>query len=58
MIQTDPDKKTSLPPKIADFTDVFSLKEAEKLPPHRPRDHYIPLKKESSLLFRPLYGMS
>jgi transposase InsO family protein len=48
----------ALPPEIADFSDVFSPKEADKLPPHRPGDHHIQLKEGSTLPFGPLYGMS
>ncbi|KAL2887161.1 Retrotransposable element Tf2 155 kDa protein type 1 [Ceratocystis lukuohia] len=33
----------SLPAELSDFTDVFSPREAQKLPPHRPMDHHIPL---------------
>lgn len=58
MIQTDLRKEISLPPEIVDFADVFSPKEADKLPPHRPEDHHIPIKEGSSLPFGPLYGMS
>jgi transposase InsO family protein len=48
-----------LPPEIADFADVFSPKEANKLPPHRPGDHHVQLKEDSeNIPFGPLYGMS
>jgi hypothetical protein len=33
-----------LPIKLKDYYDVFSLKEAKKLPPHRPYNHDIRLK--------------
>lgn len=48
----------TLPPEIADFFDVFSPKEADKLPPHRSGDHHIQLKEGATLPFGPLYGMS
>jgi hypothetical protein len=48
----------TLPPEIADFPDVFSPKEADKLPPHRPGDHHVQLKEGATLPFGPLYGMS
>jgi hypothetical protein len=37
---------------------VFSLKEAEKLPPHRPYNHDIKLKGGQTPLWGPLYPMS
>ncbi|KAL2891726.1 Retrotransposable element Tf2 155 kDa protein type 1 [Ceratocystis lukuohia] len=48
----------SLPAELSDFTDVFSPREAEKLPPHRPMDHHIPLVEGAKLPFGPLYSMS
>lgn len=47
-----------LPEEVADFADVFSPKEAEKLPPHRPYDHHIPLVEGKTPPFGPLYAMS
>ena len=38
------DAAIKLPNKLKDFSNVFSPKEAEKLPPHRPYDHDIKLK--------------
>ena len=38
------DAAIELPNKLKDFSDVFSPKEAEKLPPHRPYNHNIKLK--------------
>ena len=37
------DLKDVLPLEFRDFTDVFSLKEAERLPPYCPYDHNIKL---------------
>jgi hypothetical protein len=53
-----PDPKTLLPPELEDYTDVFSPKEAEKLPPHRSYDHSIRLIEGKTLPFGPLYAMS
>ena len=47
-----------IPPEIADYADVFSPQEAEKLPPHRPSDHHIPLVDGKAPPFGPLYAMS
>lgn len=58
LLEENPGEEPRLPKEIADFTDVFSPREAEKLPPHRPGDHHIPLKEGSELPFGPLYGMS
>jgi hypothetical protein len=44
--------------ELREFQDVFSPKEAEKLPPHRPGDHHIELIPGGELPFGPLYGMS
>lgn len=53
-----PGPPPSLPPEISDFSDVFSPKEAEKLPPHRPSDHHIHLVEGKTPPFGPLYAMS
>ncbi|KAK7570621.1 hypothetical protein V3481_007378 [Fusarium oxysporum f. sp. vasinfectum] len=50
--------KVNLPEELLEFQDVFSPKEAEKLPPHRVGDHHIELTPGSKLPFGPLYGMS
>uniref|UniRef100_A0A0D2YKU3 RNA-directed DNA polymerase n=1 Tax=Fusarium oxysporum (strain Fo5176) TaxID=660025 RepID=A0A0D2YKU3_FUSOF len=47
-----------LPEELREFQDVFSPKEAEKLPPHRAGDHHIELIPGGKLPFGPLYGMS
>ena len=47
-----------LPPEFRDFSDVFSPKEANKLPPHRPYDHDIKLIDGKVPPFGPLYSMS
>jgi len=52
------DPESLLPAEIRDFWDVFSPKEAEKLPPHRPHDHDIRLLEGKTPPFGPLYPMS
>jgi hypothetical protein len=47
-----------LPVELKDYGDVFSPKEAEKLPPHRPYDHDIKLKDGQTPPWGPLYPMS
>ncbi|KAK9652865.1 hypothetical protein HCH54_010281 [Aspergillus fumigatus] len=47
-----------LPEEFKDYADVFSPKEAERLPPHRPYDHDIKLLEGKTLPFGPLYAMS
>ena len=48
----------NLPAEMVEYADVFSPKEAEKLPPHRPGDHHVALTPNAKLPFGPLYGMS
>jgi Retroviral aspartyl protease./Reverse transcriptase (RNA-dependent DNA polymerase). len=52
------DPKTKLPLEYHEFLDVFSQKEADKLPPHRGYDHKIKMKEGSEPPFGPLYDMS
>ena len=54
------DLRTKLLPEYHEFLDVFSRKEADRLPPHRLYDHRIELLpgKEEGHGFGPLYGMS
>lgn len=47
-----------LPQELWEFMDVFSPKEAEKLPPHRAHDHDIRLLEGKTPPFGPLYPMS
>lgn len=47
-----------LPEEFKDFKDVFSPKEMERLPPHRPYDHDINLQGGKTPPFGPLYPMS
>jgi hypothetical protein len=53
-----PDLVSQLPEEIRDFRDVFSPKEAEKLPPHQSHDHDIRLLEGGTPPFGPLYPMS
>jgi len=41
-----------------EFADLFSKKEADKLPLHRPYDHAIPLEPGKAPLFGPIYKLS
>ena len=52
------DPLTILPEEYHEFIDVFSRKESDILPPHRPYDHKITLKDSSSLPFSRLYPIS
>ncbi|KAJ8176620.1 hypothetical protein LV164_008140 [Aspergillus fumigatus] len=47
-----------LPEEFKDYANVFSPKEAERLPPHRPYDHDIKLLEGKTPPFGPLYAMS
>jgi hypothetical protein len=53
-----PDIEKMLLEEIRDFLDVFSLKEADKLPLHCPYNHNIRLLDGKVPLFGPLYLMS
>nr|CEG03748.1 unnamed protein product [Fusarium acuminatum CS5907] len=50
--------EVNLPEELLEIQDVFSPREAEKLPPHRTGDHHIELTHGAKLPFGPLYGMS
>lgn len=57
-LEIEPKVSTQLPQEIKDFNDVFSLKRADQLPPHRSYDHNIRLLPGKELPFGPLYSMS
>ena len=57
MPSSDPDL-TKLPKEYHEFADVFSKKEAEKLPEHRKYDHHIPLQEGTTPPFGPVYSLS
>jgi hypothetical protein len=52
-----PKPRDLLPEELKDYADVFSLKKAEKLPPHRNYDHNIRLQKGKTPPFELLYPM-
>lgn len=47
-----------LPEKYAEYAQVFSKVNADKLPPHRPYDHTIPLVEGATVPFGPVYNLS
>ena len=47
-----------IPPEYHKFADLFSEKEARKLPPHRPYDHQIPLEPDTTPPFGIIYSLS
>lgn len=48
----------TLPEKYAEYNDVFSKQEADKLPQHRCYDHSIPLVDGATVPFGPIYSLS
>ena len=52
------DDPADIPPEYQEFRSLFSEKEANKLPPHRPGDHRIPLREGTAPSFGPLYSLS
>jgi hypothetical protein len=52
-----PEPRDLLPEKLKDYADVFSPKEAEKLPPYRNYDHNIRLQEGKMPPFGLLYPM-
>lgn len=57
-VKDEPDLKSLVPKEYHSYLDVFSPKEAEKLPPHQDYNHEIVLEKDQKLAFGPLYSMS
>ena len=57
-LRTKEEWKSLIPNEYHEFIDLFSEKAAEKLPPHRPYDHSIPLVDGKTPPYGPLYGMS
>ena len=49
---------TVIPEQYHSYTDVFDKREADKLPPHRPFDHRIPLVEGKTPPFGPIYSLS
>jgi hypothetical protein len=48
----------TIPQEYHDFADLFSKKEADKLPSHQRYDHTIPLQPGSTPHFGPIYKLS
>jgi hypothetical protein len=53
-----PDIHTIVPPEYHDYLKIFEKANADKLPPHRPSDHTIPLTDGVKPPFGPLYSLS
>jgi hypothetical protein len=47
-----------VPPEYHEFASIFSKQEADKLPPHRPYDHRVPLEEGTSPPYGPIYSLS
>jgi hypothetical protein len=47
-----------IPPEYHEFASVFSKQEANRLPPHRPYDHRIPLEEGTTPPYGPIYSLS
>lgn len=52
------DPRLIVPPEYHDLIDVFSKKDAKKLPLYRPYDHTVPIKPGKIAPFEALRGMS
>jgi hypothetical protein len=53
-----PDIRTIVLPEYHDYLKIFEKANADKLPPHRPSDHTIPLMDAFEPPFGPLYSLS
>jgi hypothetical protein len=53
-----PDIHTIVPPEYYDYLKIFEKANTDKLPPHHPSDHTIPLIDGFKPLFGPLYLLS
>jgi hypothetical protein len=53
-----PDIRTIVPPEYHDYLKILEKANADKLPPHRPSDHTIPLMDGFKPPFGPLYSLS
>jgi hypothetical protein len=58
LLQEGEELKFQLPACIRDYSDVFSPKKADKLPPYRSYDHEIRLNSDKKLPFGKIYSMS
>jgi hypothetical protein len=54
---TEPDLSL-IPEEYRDLAEIFTQREADKLPPHRPYDHTIPLEPGATPPFGTIYPMS
>ena len=52
------DIRKVVPEHFHEFLHIFEKAHADKLPPHRPYDHTIPLKEGTTPPYGPLYSMS
>lgn len=57
-LKTEVNPADKLPEEYHEFLDMFSKKEANQLPPHRPYNYKISLKSESLLSYQQIYGIS
>jgi hypothetical protein len=58
-VDDDPEvDESKIPEKYFQFRSVFSKKNADSLPPHRPYDHKIPLVEGAQAPFGPVYSLS
>lgn len=55
---TSEEPVVQLPEKYAEYAQVFSKANADKLPPHRPYDHTIPIVEGATVPFGPVYNLS
>jgi hypothetical protein len=53
-----PDRKAIVPPEYHKYLKIFEKVNADKLPPHHPYDHKIPLGDGFQPPFGPLYFLS
>ena len=54
----DQNRTLDIPREYQEFATLFSEVEDNRLPPHRPGDHRIQLRKVTILSIRPLYSVS
>ena len=57
-LDTTADMATAVPEEYQSFADVFSKRDADRLPPHRAYDHRIPLLENQEPSFGPIYSLS
>ena len=52
------DDMEHVPAQYHSYLDVFSKQSADKLPPHRPFDHHIPIEEGKTPPWGPIYSLS